>query len=482
MKNALIAFSAITALCLVDMSTYVIAACSDPAGPGVEWFGCDKSGLDLSGINWNGATVLNCDFSNSDLSNTNFAGATFYANKHINANLSNASFIGNNNWENWYGGDFTGANLSGAIFSSNVSNDKQLRISSTIFTNANLTNADLSGAYILQSNFIGADLTGASLAGVRIWGSGNKYERSSYITASEFNKAQNRQVKDVRDIDLSNFDLSQVISPFFQGVNLNNANFTGSDLSMAEFNYVEGLSSNQLRSASKLDAIKFVGTDLKFFDLSNIDFMGRPDNFDSFNECDLRGVNFSNSRFGIKSNIIAPIDLTGTNLTNSYIAGSIAGANFSNTNLSGTTFTLFGFTGDGNAYSAASYFNKINFNNATGVPVGIGAGLYTETTCPDGTILNGYGACWDGVKIIVADNSNPGRMYAVHENKKGIYFRTSSIGAWTICPSTGLYDDKLLTLIADNSGKLYAGTKGGIYVSLDGCTSWSSMSDGLKSK
>lgn len=456
------------------------SSCSEPAGTGVIWQNCDKSGADLRGSNFVGMTISSCNFSNADMSNIAMNGANYGNNNFTNANLSGASLVGINGGNSFYGANLTNADIKG------------MTLNDTIFDNAQLINTDLSySVFSASTSFSGASLSGANLTGTRIHSSCIAPNGSPAIvlTSAQFNSAASRRISEAVCVDLSDFDMTQVISPKFLQVNLSGANLTGADLSLAEFDTVVGLTSAQLRSASKLASLKFTGMDLGGFDLSNIDFLGRPDFYKSFYGSNIKGVNFTNSRFAIRSGYADSLgnsatfdsqyDFTGANLSNAVVMGSIGGANFSNANISGTTFNLFYINTDGSSFAAAPYYDHVDFLNAIGVPIGIGAGIHNQTTCPDGTILNGYGTCWGGVKILVSDNANPGRMYAVHENKKGIYYKTNASPSWTLCNSTGLKNSDILTLITDSTGRLFAGTKDGVHTSIDGCSTWSSMNQGL---
>jgi uncharacterized protein YjbI with pentapeptide repeats len=108
-------------------ATTANAACWDPAAPGVDWNGCDKSFVRLvhgalSGADLRGADLSNAWLSGADLSRANLGGA----------DLSNAMLeIAN----------LSGANLSDADLSS-----------------ASMRQADLSDADLRFAQFRGADL------------------------------------------------------------------------------------------------------------------------------------------------------------------------------------------------------------------------------------------------------------------------------------------------------------------------------------
>lgn len=108
------------------------AACSDPAAPGVDWSGCDKSRANLSD-----AYLPYADLTNANLA---YANLTYADLEH--ANLTQA--------------DLTHAYLSGADL-------KGADLTYAYLSGANLTNADLSGA----------DLTGAMWMDGRVCAEGS---------------------------------------------------------------------------------------------------------------------------------------------------------------------------------------------------------------------------------------------------------------------------------------------------------------------
>jgi photosystem II stability/assembly factor-like uncharacterized protein len=60
----------------------------------------------------------------------------------------------------------------------------------------------------------------------------------------------------------------------------------------------------------------------------------------------------------------------------------------------------------------------------------------------------------------------------------GLFKSTDSGVAWTAC--AGQPDNlNIVSLTVDASGKLYAGTEGGVFVSSDACTTWTAINSGL---
>jgi photosystem II stability/assembly factor-like uncharacterized protein len=61
----------------------------------------------------------------------------------------------------------------------------------------------------------------------------------------------------------------------------------------------------------------------------------------------------------------------------------------------------------------------------------------------------------------------------------GVYQSADSGDIWSACAVTGLTDQKLVSLTTDITGKLYAGSEAGVFVSTDGCGTWTAMNSGL---
>ena len=141
MRN--LATLAIAIILSLGTASSALAACSDPAGAGVDWSGCvlplssNLSGLNLSGANLEKANLSGLNLSGANLREANLSGASLEK-----ANLS--------------GANLSGANLSGA----------DLR-------RANLSRANLHGADLEEAYLSEADLSGA------IWVDGRKCSERS---------------------------------------------------------------------------------------------------------------------------------------------------------------------------------------------------------------------------------------------------------------------------------------------------------------
>lgn len=85
------------ALCLSTTSA-ALGACSDPAGPNVDWAGCDIGRADLSVVNLTGANLAGADLTGADLSgailfDANLEGANLTDVLLKGTNLSNAIWM-----------------------------------------------------------------------------------------------------------------------------------------------------------------------------------------------------------------------------------------------------------------------------------------------------------------------------------------------------------------------------------------------------
>ncbi len=120
----------------------VEAACSDPAGPGVNWRRCYQDGRDLSNVDLTGAELRDATFQRSTLNETIFDEVDAYRAKFISADIIGASFRGARLTE----ADFTRSDLTG-----------------TDFTDADLRNARLINTTLVEVNFTGARLGSADL-------------------------------------------------------------------------------------------------------------------------------------------------------------------------------------------------------------------------------------------------------------------------------------------------------------------------------
>ena len=148
---------AIASLTFAATTAFAAEDCFVDPGPGVDWSGCSKEKLMLTGGDMQGAnltgTILNgSGFAEANLAGAKLDGAEISRVSFKSANLSNASM------EKASGSkvEFAGANLSGARLA-------KLDVSRSNFTGANLAGADLTKAELTRCDFAGADLSGAKL-------------------------------------------------------------------------------------------------------------------------------------------------------------------------------------------------------------------------------------------------------------------------------------------------------------------------------
>jgi hypothetical protein len=143
--------------------------CQTPAGPGVDWAGCNKtnvylydanlsgamlgsanlSGVTLYGANLTSASLGGADLTDTDMNSADLSDANLGEANLTNANLGSA-WLSNANLHN---ANLNNANLYGAVMQDVYAYD------------ANLTNANLTNANLINANLYGADLSGARLGG-----------------------------------------------------------------------------------------------------------------------------------------------------------------------------------------------------------------------------------------------------------------------------------------------------------------------------
>jgi ligand-binding sensor domain-containing protein len=106
-----------------------------------------------------------------------------------------------------------------------------------------------------------------------------------------------------------------------------------------------------------------------------------------------------------------------------------------------------------------------------------GAGVFTSTNS---------GVLWTGatiqptnlrVKALVIDPATHSTLY-VGTYGGGVFKSTNSGVNWSAC-ATQPANLNLVSLTIDATGKLYAGTEAGVFVSIDNCASWNALNSGL---
>lgn len=82
------------------------------------------------------------------------------------------------------------------------------------------------------------------------------------------------------------------------------------------------------------------------------------------------------------------------------------------------------------------------------------------------------------VKALVLTPGDSTKQYAATYGG-GVYKSSNSGVDWSACATTGLTNLNLLSLTIDSSGKLYAGSEAGVFVSNDNCATWTAINSGL---
>ncbi len=190
--------------------TPVPVNCSAPAGPSVNWAGCDLAGTNLAGANLTGAS----------LAFANLTGANFYG-----ATLNGASFYG--------------ATLNGAKFSYST------------MTNADLSYASMAGATLDHTGMIGVFLTGtylsqATMANVQ---SGGISGTPSVLPASTklVDGYLVGPTANLLNAQLAGTNLAGAVA---YGANLSGANLSGANLSNANLTFDTFSSASNLSNAN----------------------------------------------------------------------------------------------------------------------------------------------------------------------------------------------------------------------------------------
>ena len=132
-------------------ATPASAACTDPAGPNVDWQRCYHDERVIVDKDLTGARLREAKFTNGDLSRSVLANADGRRAKFVGAALAGTVFDGANLTE----ADFTRANLTGASF-------KNADLRRARLFRAILKGADLSGARLERTDLLNADLSGAT--------------------------------------------------------------------------------------------------------------------------------------------------------------------------------------------------------------------------------------------------------------------------------------------------------------------------------
>lgn len=144
-------------------ATPALAACTDPAGPGVDWRRCSLDGRDLSGADLSGMQLRDASLQRTQMVGSKLVGVEATYVRFVSSNLNDADLTGATLRE----ADFTRATLRGAKL---VRADlRRARL-----FGADLTDADLTGAMLGGTDFTNVILAGATWTdGTRICAAGS---------------------------------------------------------------------------------------------------------------------------------------------------------------------------------------------------------------------------------------------------------------------------------------------------------------------
>lgn len=147
----------------------VYASCSSTAGPGVDWEGCRKRNLIMTGSDFSGSNFSKADLSSSDLRKANLTGSNLAKANLFRASLAGAKASGANfagvvaYRTNFSKIDFTDANFNKAeIFRSEFSGSI---IRSADMSKGEFSRVDFSGAQIGDTNFDYSNLARSDFRG-----------------------------------------------------------------------------------------------------------------------------------------------------------------------------------------------------------------------------------------------------------------------------------------------------------------------------
>jgi uncharacterized protein YjbI with pentapeptide repeats len=147
-------------MCAAPSSITVSAAhaadCKAAPEPGIDWRGCNKSSLVLSGSSLDKANLFGADFNYTDLRQSSFVGANLEKAALIRSSLAGSKADqANFSRIEGYRTSFSGVSAQQANFAS-------AELQRADFSNANLTGADFRKAELGRANFQGAVITGAA--------------------------------------------------------------------------------------------------------------------------------------------------------------------------------------------------------------------------------------------------------------------------------------------------------------------------------
>ena len=323
-----------------EMTVGELPVCFPNCG-GIDLSGSNFTNLNLANSTWTGTDISNSDFTGSDLTGATFDSVDGFGANFSNSNLEGAVLNGQFSNTSFNGAkfssetdfscsyfarsDFRNSNLGGSGYAFYC--DGLVPAAFSNFDGLDLTGVDLSSAELTGSSFVGTNLTD-----------------SKFPTSEDYGGASNLDLRDsiLSGVDFSETDISGSI---FVGANTEGAIFSASSLSDGVFDtpswepvskfieksegiVVVGLDSQPppqeiIDCQSNCSNMNFDGIDLSNANISGTDFAGS-----SFVGADLKNVvaigsNFSNT------------DLSQASLEHS----NLFAANFAGATLKGTLIT-----------------------------------------------------------------------------------------------------------------------------------------------
>ena len=266
-----------------------------------------------------------------DVSGENFTGSSYKNSSWANCTAVGTIFSSNQNSTDYTGAYFGGANLTNADFTNaNLTNvDFDGGLSSSTLTNVNFTGSNLENANLWGEDVSSVNFTDANLTNVT-------FGHYSGMTNAQLRSASSVKGISIYNIDMTNWDLSNLDltgarfdnNSIFNNTNLTNAkltsvnfclshlenaNFTGADLTSACFYESYGLTDDQLRSAYSVRGIHisfstvldFFVFDMTHWDLSKLDLTSASFINVNMTEVDFTGTDLRGAIF--KDNMGNPI-------------------------------------------------------------------------------------------------------------------------------------------------------------------------------
>ncbi len=410
--------------------------CDAPPAPGVNWSGCDKSGIELDGANLQGANLMDTDFSGANLTNVDMSGA------HLGgANLSGAELTSVLlRMSNLAGADLSGALLffvdmsNSELYGADFSDSTNVVV---LANNSKFNEADFSRAILLYSDYSHSQFGSALFNEAQIYFS---FFRESMLRSARFSSAPMAFVDfsgaSVQAMDLSSASVQYILFKESNGEPTSSSDLVAADVICPDGGLVAGAvttdaaslcswgeDTHAVQTAAAITAtdcsaapapgvnwdgcdksgLTFYGVDLRGASLVGTDFSDATIGLSDLRDADMSGALFSGAE-------IYSTDFSGSTLAGAALDGAAMDAvildatDMSQANLSGLVATfvsmqrssLSGANMSGVSFTA-SFLNYAAMNDVTAS----GANFYS--TFLRGANLTGAGA--DSVSMELADIS-----------------------------------------------------------------------------